>query len=265
LFWVDIDSCQAHGYWWKSRQCKTWDFPEKLAWLLAIQGRNEILGGFQSGIYIIDIDRGGERQFVMDPEPGITGNRLNDAVCDIQGCVWTGTMDDKEIEPSGWFYRIDTDLTSSVCDGPFVISNGPAISPDDRTLYHVDTVNRSIYAYTKHHDGTIHSRRLFKQFDKNDGNPDGLTIDSEGYIWVAHWGGGKVSRLANSGVVDFVLEIPALQVTNCIFGGPEMNLLFVSTAARNVGNKETLGAGSIFYIETNVIGPQPGRFDGSKL
>ena len=58
MFWVDIDSCQASGHWWKSRQCKTWIFPEKLAWLLAIQGRKEILGGFQSGIYLIDFDRG---------------------------------------------------------------------------------------------------------------------------------------------------------------------------------------------------------------
>ena len=162
-------------------------------------------------------------------------------------------------------YRINTDLTYRVCDGPFVISNGPGISPDDRTLYHVDSVKRSIYAYTKLHDGTIRNRRLFKEFDKNDGNPDGLTIDSEGYVWVAHWGGGKVSRLSRSGVVEFVLDILALQVTNYIFGAPKMNLLFVSTAARNVSNHENSRAGSVFYIETNVTGPQPCRFDGSRL
>jgi len=160
--------------------------------------------------------------------------------------------------PTGWLYRIDSDLNCIRSDGPYITTNGPAMSPDDRVLYHVDTYGGIVYAFDKHRDGTLDGRRIFAKIGDDEGKPDGLTVDADGFVWLAHWGGSRVTRFAPDGAVDGILEIPAPQVTNCAFGGPNMDLLFITTAARNIDLETHPKAGGLFCVQTAVRGlPSP--------
>ena len=257
LYWVDIDGCRAHRYRRNDGVVDTWDLPEKTGWLLPCAAHSEWLAGCKSGIYLMDLDAG-SRELLIDPEPDLPGNRLNDAKIDVDGRLWAGTMNDEEKMPTGWLYRIDSDLNCIRSDGPYITTNGPAMSPDDRVLYHVDTYGGIVYAFDKHRDGALDGRRIFAKVGDGEGKPDGLTVDVDGFVWLAHWGGSRVTRFAPDGVVDGVLEIPTPQVTNCAFGGPNMDLLFITTAARNIDLKTDPKAGGLFCVQTAVRGlPSP--------
>ena len=253
LYWVDIDGCRAHRYRLNGGAIDSWDLPEKTGWLLPCAAHSEWLAGCKSGVYLINLDSG-SRELLVDPEPDLPGNRLNDAKIDIDGRLWAGTMSDGEKIATGWLYRIDCDLTCTRWDGPYITTNGPAMSPDDRVLYHVDTYGGIVYAFDKHRDGTIDGRRIFARVDDGEGKPDGLTVDANGFVWLAHWGGSRITRFAPDGTVDGVLEIPAPQVTNCAFGGPDMDLLFITTAARNIDLETYPKAGGLFCAQTSVCG-----------
>ena len=253
LYWVDIDGCRAHRYRLNDGVVDTWDLPEKTGWLLPCAAHSEWLAGCKSGIYLMDLDAK-SRELLIDPEPDLPGNRLNDAKIDVDGRLWAGTMNDEEKMPTGWLYRIDSDLNCIRSDGPYITTNGPAMSPDDRVLYHVDTYGGIVYAFDKHRDGTLDGRRIFAKVGDGEGKPDGLTVDVDGFVWLAHWGGSRVTRFAPDGVVDGVLEIPTPQVTNCAFGGPNMDLLFITTAARNIDLETHPKAGGLFCVQTAVRG-----------
>jgi len=253
LYWVDIDGCRAHRYRLNDGVVDTWDLPEKTGWLLPCAAHSEWLAGCKSGIYLMDLDAG-SRELLIDPESDLPGNRLNDAKIDEDGRLWAGTMNDEEKMPTGWLYRIDSDLNCIRSDGPYITTNGPAMSPDDRVLYHVDTYGGIVYAFDKHRDGTLDGRRIFAKIGDDEGKPDGLTVDVDGFVWLAHWGGSRVTRFAPDGAVDGILEIPAPQVTNCAFGGPNMDLLFITTAARNIDLETHPKAGGLFCVQTAVRG-----------
>ncbi len=261
LYWVDIDGCKAHRYQMKDAAVKTWNFPEKTGWLLPRQGRSDFVAGCKSGIYFVDLESG-QRERVLDPEPDLAENRFNDAKVDAQGRIWTGSMDDREQDATGWLYRIDPDLSVSRWDGPYRVTNGPAITPDGKTLYHVDTFGPCVYAFDKHPDGRLSNRRLFAELREGEGGADGLTVDDENCVWLAHWGGSRLTRFFPDGTIDGVLEMPVPQVTSCAFGGPDMNLLFITTAARNLDLAEYPLAGGLFCATTSVTGQASPRFKG---
>ena len=253
LYWVDIDGCKAHSYHLEDSTVQSWDFPEKTGWLLPREGREDFVAGCKSGIYFINLNNG-QREKILDPEPELPGNRFNDAKVDAEGRIWTGSMDDREVEATGWLYRIDADLSWSKWDGPYKVTNGPAISPDGKTLYHVDTFGPCVYAFDKNPDGSLSGRRLFAKLKEGEGGADGLTVDCEGFVWLAHWGGSRITRFAPDGSIDGILEMPVPQVTSCAFGGPDMNLLFITTAARNLDLDQYPLAGGVFCAKTSVTG-----------
>ena len=261
LYWVDIDGKKAYRFIPKTTNKKFWDLPEKTGWLLRRKNYGGFVAGCQSGIHFIDLETE-TFNLAVDPEPNRPGNRLNDAKCDIQGRIWAGSMDDYEKESTGWLYRVDKDLTLSRWDGPYKVTNGPAISSDDKILYHVDTFGRKIYAFDKYPDGTIRNRRLFTKFNKGDGYPDGLTVDDDKFVWVAHWGGWRITRFAPDGSVDSILPIPVPQVTNCTFGGPTMDTLYITTAARGLDLNEFPCAGGLFSVSVPFTGPPSPVFSG---
>ncbi len=261
LYWVDIDGCKAHRYRMEDGSVNSWEFPEKTGWLLPREGTTGFAAGCKSGIYFIDLETGNLEK-VLDPEPGLPGNRLNDAKVDAQGRIWAGTMDDSEQEKTGWLYRIDPDLSISRWDGPYIVTNGPAISPDDRTLYHVDTFGPVIYVFDKLQDGALANRRKFAELKDGEGGADGLTVDAEGYVWLAHWGGSRVTRFTPGGSIDGILEMPVPQVTSCAFGGPDMDQLFITTAARNLDLTQFPQAGGLFCAKTRVKGMPSPAFRG---
>ena len=186
LYWVDIDGCKAHRFQLENGEVKSWDFPEKTGWILPREGRSDFIAGCKSGIYSVDFESG-VREKMLDPESEIPENRFNDAKVDSEGRIWTGSTDDLEVNPTGWLYRIDADWSFSKWDGPYIVPNGPAITNDGGTLYHVDSLGRRIYAFDKNDDGSLSNRRLFVKLQFSEGYPDGLTVVYENSIWLAHW------------------------------------------------------------------------------
>ncbi len=264
LYWVDIDGCRAHRYDVTNSEVTTWALVEETSWLLPCQGRKEFIAGCKTGVYLVDL-AAGKRVQLFDPEPDQPDNRFNDAKTDSDGRIWAGTMRDGGPEKTGWLYRIESDLKYQRCDGPYAITNGPAISPEGDVLYHVDTCGGLVYAFDKHSDGELRNQRVFVTIDPSDGQPDGLTVDNNGYVWLAHWGGYRLTRFTPDGHVDGIVPVPVPQVTSCTFGGADMSTLFITSAARDVDLTAYPNAGGLFCVATSVSGPvvQPFRMSNA--
>ena len=121
-------------------------------------------------------------------------NRFNDAKVDAEGRIWTGSMDDLELNPYRLALSDRSRLELFKWDGPYKVTNGPAITNDGKTLYHVDTFGPCIYAFDKNDDGSLSNRRLFAELKPGEGGADGLTVDDENAVWLAHWGGSRITR-----------------------------------------------------------------------
>ena len=155
-------------------------------------------------------------------------------------------------------------LTSAIPGGTdHICPNGPAISPDDSTLYHVDTFGETVWAFDKHPDGTISNRREFARLDsKKEGFPDGLTVDNENRVWLAHWGGSRITCFSPQGERLGFVELPVPQVTSCTFGGPDLSVLYITTAARNLDLVKYPLAGALFRVPTKTTGSSSPAFAG---
>jgi sugar lactone lactonase YvrE len=208
-----------------------------------------------------------ERSPFVTPETGLPGNRSNDGKCDRSGRFWLGTMANnlnadgtgKDLPgTTGNLYRIDADGSVAKMDGPFGVSNTFAWSPDNRTMYFADSL-KGIYAYDFDlASGTIANRRLFAATDDPaDGVPDGSTIDADGFVWNCRWDGGGIIRWAPDGTIDRRIALPSSRVTSAIFGGENLETLYVTTARFDMSEGELAAqplAGGIFAIDAGVRG-----------
>lgn len=182
-------------------------------------------------------------------------NRLNDAHVDYAGRLWFGSMDNLEVQPTGALYRFGQDGLTR-CDAGYVITNGPVVSLDGRTLYHVDTLRRLIYAYDLH-DGKPTNRRVFVRIERPGAHPDGATIDAEGCLWVGLWGGWAVQRFSPTGTLLHTLELPVANCTKPAFGGPGLQTLYITTAWKGLTQAEREQqplAGNLFAAPAPVAG-----------
>jgi len=206
---------------------------------------------------------------ILDSE---TRYRFNDSNCDSAGRLWTGTMIDnfqtvderaQEIEFSGEIYRIPSAESVETLDNGFGCPNTFAWSPDEKTMYCADSCTGWIYAYDFDvASGSIGRRRDFFS-DEAFGIPDGSAMDTEGCIWNARWDGGAVLRITPHGRMDRVVELPVSKVTDCSFGGPDLQTLFVTTAAFGMSDSDRKTepmAGDVFAISTDIRGVEKGLF-----
>jgi sugar lactone lactonase YvrE len=174
-------------------------------------------------------------------------------------------MDDGERDASGWLYRLDPDRAWRRMDGPYVCTNGPAFGADGRTIYHTDTVGRTIHAFDLSAGGDLSRKRVFTRFAEDDGYPDGMTVDADGFVWVCHWGGWRVTRFAPDGRIDRAVRMPVAQVTSCAFGGPDLATLFVTSASIGLDAATRAAqplAGGLFAFQPGVRGLPSGAFAG---
>ncbi len=183
-------------------------------------------------------------------------NRTNDATVDPHGVLWFGTMDDGEANATGRVYRYDGTLSEA--GGACTITNGPAVSPDARWLYHVDTLARTIWRFDIS-GGAVSLRDgiVFAQIDSEDGYPDGVTIDSEGCLWVGLWGGWSLRRYAPDGALLATVAVPCANVTKVAFGGKNLRTGFVTTARADLSVDELAmqpDAGGLFSFEAPAAG-----------
>ena len=194
-----------------------------------------------------------------DPESHLPVNRFNDGKCDPAGRFWAGTMHIEAKEKSGALYRMDTDGSIHTMVEPVGISNGLAWSNDHQTMYFIDTMQYEMVAFDYDiQTGAIADSRTVIHFDRDTGLPDGMTIDEEGMLWVCFVDGGCVTRWnPNDGTLLQKIPLPATLTTNCAFGGPQLDTLYVSTCRYEYTDEDLEKqpfAGSLFAIKPGVRG-----------
>lgn len=259
LFWVDILSPALRKLDLRSREIGSWDMPEPIGWAIERDGREDLVVGLKSGFAFLTLE-----PFTLspigDPEPDRPDNRLNDAKADRQGRIWAGSKDDRDVERSGALYRLDPDLTWSRRDDGYGVANGPAFSVDGRILYHTDSGARTVYAFDLAEGGAITNKRVFLRFEEDWGYPDGMTVDAQDGLWIAHWGGGRISRFHPDASLDRSIALPASNITSIAFAGENLDRMFVTSAA--LGCEDEAHAGALFEVMAGVKGLPAGRFAG---
>lgn len=263
LYWVDIKAPAVHRYVPTTGSTESWPMPERIG-CIARRQRGGFIAAFKSGWAFLDLPSG-RIERIGDPEPDLPNNRFNDGKCDPEGRFWAGTMDDGEKKPTGSLYRLDPDCRWNRMDSGYVVTNGPAFSPDGGTVYHTASLARTIYAFDLGPDDSISNKRTFIELPPDAGFPDGMTFDAEGHLWVAHWGGWRVTRFRQDGTVDRTIEFPVAQVSSCVFGGSALDTLYVTTASIGLDAearaKQPL-AGGLFEVSVGVRGLPAPRFAG---
>ena len=255
LWFVDIKSRRIHRLDPANGDQRSWDTPAQIGFCLPA-ANGKFIVGLQSGLAVFDPADGSFAPFV-DPEPTLPGNRLNDGTVDPAGRLWFGTMDDGESEASGRIYRLGSDgrcvsETAAVC-----ISNGPAVSPDGRTLYHVDTLGGVIHSATIGDHGTLGASFEFVKIPNAEGFPDGPVVDAEGCVWIGLYNGGAVRRYSPQGELLETVAFPVGAVTKVAFGGPDLRTVFATTANKHLdvqGRAAQPQAGDLFAFEVSVPG-----------
>jgi D-xylonolactonase len=231
VWFVDIRQHCIHRFDTELQQGRSWDAPEQPSFIAAINEHSFVVG-LKSGLHRFD-SASGEFKLLREVELSQPGNRLNDGYVDALGRLWFGSMDDNEQEPAGAMYRFDGN--NLVCvDRGVCITNGPCVSPDGRTFYYTDTVNRTMYAFDLNDDGSLSNKRVFTHFDPVEGHPDGSVVDSEGCIWTAMWGGWGLLRLSPRGERIGKIALPCSNVTKAVFGGRDLKALYITTARKGI-------------------------------
>jgi sugar lactone lactonase YvrE len=188
-------------------------------------------------------------------DPGI---RMNDGGCDPDGRFYCGSMAYAETPGAGTLYRLNPDASTTVMLTGVTISNGLAWSPDGSTAYYVDTPTHRIDAFDYDPVRGLTARRTVVHVPETDGSPDGLTVDADGRLWVALWGGAAVRCYLPTGELAEQLDLPVTQVTACTFGGPHLDELYITTSRHGVDPGTQPSAGALFMARPGAIG-QPVR------
>ncbi|WP_375397621.1 SMP-30/gluconolactonase/LRE family protein [uncultured Sphingomonas sp.] len=261
LYWVDIVGKKIFR-WSATEGVRTWDVPIHVSTLAPRTGGG-FVGAGHDGFLAVEI--GAAITVLGDPEPDREGNRFNDGKVDREGRFWAGTMDRHERQASGALYRLDPNLASTRIDDGYRITNGPAFSVDGRTMYHTDSALQRVYAFDLAADGSVANRRVFAQFGKGDGHPDGMTVDADDCLWIAFWDGWCVRRLSPAGEPIAELKVPAQRPTSVAFGGLDLDHLFVTSARRGLTAAALASqpcAGGVFMAVPGVRGVAEPYFAG---
>ncbi len=256
LYWIDSEGprvyCLDAG-----GDTRSWDPGFPITALLR-RAAGGWVAAAKDGLYTWD-HGSGESRLVCNPMEGRPDLRFNDAIVDRQGRLLAGTMNQQDLEaPDGVLYRIDADGSCHELDTGLAVANGIGLSPDGETVYVTDMFHGRILAYdydTK--AGETSKRRVFAAVPEDQGLPDGLIVDADGFVWSAHWGGGRVTRYAPGGEVDRQVSLPVANVTCMAFGGVELNELFITTAWFMLSEEERTAqpmAGDLFRLRSDVKG-----------
>jgi xylono-1,5-lactonase len=263
FFWLDLYepalfSCDATGEAF-GRHALPLEAP--LAALVATEDPGVVIVGHRGGLSHLCLKTLDITPF-LDLEVSRDGVALNDMKVDRAGRIWVGSSDLSEKMPRGGLWCFEPDGSITLGDAGFIVSNGPAFSLDGLTMYFSDTMTRNVLAYDLYQMRPyVRSRRVAFTIDEAAGYPDGITVDSEGCIWVAHWGGARVSRWTPEGECLDNLALPVDNITSVAFGGPDLSTLLVTSAREGVSSKRLQDrpqSGAAFLISSTVAGlPEP--------
>jgi sugar lactone lactonase YvrE len=197
----------------------------------------------------------------LDPLWSDDSVRMNEGGCDPDGRFYCGSMGRDQRPGAGSVYRLDPDGSVRVVLTDVTVSNGLEWSPDGSLAYYVDTPTRRVDVFDYDHERGLTGRRPFAA-PESDGQPDGLTVDAEGGVWVALYDGGAVHRYTPQGALDEVVEVPTGKVTACTLGGPRLDELFITTSAENLEPGADPLAGCLFTADVGVRGRPVREFAG---
>lgn len=267
LYFVDIHGCEVLAFTPATGLQRRWSLPQRVGWLVPRRAGGWV-AGLQQGVVALDLGLEGrsdiEWQHVLHAEG--SPMRLNDGKADAQGRLWFGSMHNRmEPPPQGRLYRWQAGGAPEVVDGGYGVANGPAISPDGSRLYHTDSPTRTVYVFDLSPDGRVSNKRVWLQFAQEEGFPDGMTCDADGCVWIAHWGGARVTQRDAGGRELQRIEVPAAQVSNVAFGGPQATDLYISTARTGMDASALAGsplAGGLFVVPDAGRGLAPHAFAG---
>jgi D-xylonolactonase len=209
----------------------------------------------QSGLHRFDPVIG-TFTLIAEIEPHLPGNRLNDGAVDAAGRLWFGTMEDAEENARGNFYRF-AQGTLHLTDPGYFVCNGPAFSPDSRTLYHTDSGRKEIYAFDLSADGALSNKRVFARIEDGAGYPDGSVVDADGFVWTALWEGWGIRRYAPDGTLVETITLPVSKVTKIVFGGDGLRDVYVTSAWKGLSAEQRAAqplAGGVFHFRSDTPG-----------
>ncbi len=266
--WTDILGRRFWTYRPEEGQRRSWPLPDRLACLAPLRGRS-LLAGFAGGLEVFDLESGVRRP-IAPVEHDLPTTRLNDGKLDRKGRFVFGTMDENPngANPIGHIWSYSSGSGPRALVSGVRTSNSIAFSPDGRRMYFADTPEKRIRCYDYDLDSGELSRERTFAMVVGPGFPDGSTVDAEGCLWNAEWGGGRVVRYTPDGRVDRVLALPCSRVTCCAFGGANLDRLFV-TSARTGLDAAALAAephaGALFAFNVGVRGLLDTPFPASRL
>jgi sugar lactone lactonase YvrE len=258
LLWVDIEGARLHRTYFPSAETVT-DSPGPISAAFPAVGGGILIAGGAALTLLFPAERGGQwvARTIADT-PARVGLRFNDAGVDPAGRVWVGSMHTTEAEPVGELYRLDPGARLNPVVKNVTVSNGLGWSPDGSRMYYADSPLRRVDVFD--YDpatGEASARRPFADLSAAEGVPDGLTVDADGCVWVAMWGGSALRRFTPEGEPDAVLPVPVSQPTSCAFGGPELADLYI-TSARDGLTEDQLAtqplAGRLLHVRPGPVG-----------
>lgn len=257
LYWVDVFAGHLHLFEPRTGQDELIDLG-RWAGCAAPTRSGGVILGLQDGIAKLDLNSR-RLDYLAKPEAERPGNRFNDGKCSPEGRFLAGCMDNAEQQKNGSLYSLNpTGELKTLLTGTG-ISNGLAWSPDQKTFYYIDTPTREVKAFEyDRQSGEIANPRMVVSVPAGLGWPDGMTSDTRGYLWVALWGGAAVSVWDPfKGTLIEKIDMPAKNVSSCVFGGVELNELYVTSARKNLGPEELAAypaSGNLFRVKTNATG-----------
>ena len=262
LWWFDVSSVILWRFAPASGRVEHWPLPKR-AGSFALRGERGLLFAFQKGFATLDVPGG---DFTWRDVPGIAfgDERFNDGKVDRAGRFWAGTLDRNVASAIGQLYRLGTDYRVTVMDHGFTVANGIGWSPDDRVMYFTDTTARRIYRYDFDlGSGQVSNRRVFVEAEPGHGGPDGMTVDADGYVWSAQFDRWCIHRYAPDGSLDRSVRMPVQRPTSCMFGGPDLATLYVTSARVGLPADADVAqpqAGNVFALDPGVRGLPESRF-----
>lgn len=269
LYWVDIYNHRVHRFYPATGQDEYFDVGDVVGAIAkrceanALAGDNQLIMALRHQLAFLNTQTGSITS-IIELESHQENNRLNDGKCDPQGRFWFGSMSSKPTQ--GSLYRYDQDGSLHLMETGLTISNGLGWSPDQKTFYLTDSPQQKIFAYDFDAiTGNISNRRTIVNLTHESFNPDGLTIDSAGYIWSAMWNGGCIIRFSPTGEEVSRIHLPVPLVTSCTFGGEDLQTLYITTASVGLQQEEidkSLYSGDLFAIRTEVAGLPTYDFQG---
>lgn len=263
LLWIDIEGEILNFYNPKLRNNKEMFTGQRTGTVVpAVSG--EVIIALEEGIYAFDTETG-TKNLIVNPEENVEGIRFNDGKCDPYGRFWAGTMSTRGEKEAGALYRLDPDSSIYKMIENVSVSNGIVWSNDGLSMYYIDTPTQQVkkFDYNKE-TGEINNPQIIIEIPIEMGSPDGMTIDKDGNLWIALWGGSAVGCWnPESGELIQKIEVPAKNVTSVAFGDDDLKTLYITTARIGTSNEELKQfpeAGGLFKIRPGATGVQAGFF-----